>query len=276
MRVLLLLITLTLSLPAFAGYTAPDLYIPIAGRVAGHDGRQFLTTVSLTNPSGEPVTVTISFLRTAVANPAPRSLALQLAPNESRNVELDAQLLGTDTVGALRIQATGDVLAQANVYSRMAGETAARNVGATFNALPASAAIGTGESAIVQGLAGEGFRYRLYVVETVGHPLYFTATLLDVNGRTVAQKRFFVSPREQRTFEFTAEFPNVRAASLRLTGFNGSGKIVATGAQVTLESRETTPFEMSFPAAPRHRLQMTETLAYVAVGLSIVVAAVRR
>jgi hypothetical protein len=276
MRALLLLITLTLSLPAFAGYTARDLYIPIAGRVVGHDGSQFLTTLSLTNPSSDPATVTVSFLRAAVANPAPRSLTLQLAPSESRNLELDAQLLGNDTVGALRIQGTRGVLAQANVYSRMAGETSARNIGAMFNALPATAAIGTGESATVQGLAGDGFRYRLYVVETVGHPLYFTATLLDAHGSAVAQKRFFVSPREQRTFELTAEFPNVHAASLRLTGFNGSGKIVATGAQVRPESHETTPFEMSFPAAPRHRLQMTEALAYVTVALAVIVAAVRR
>ncbi|HEX7151067.1 MAG TPA: hypothetical protein VF618_06230 [Thermoanaerobaculia bacterium] len=261
MRPFLLLVLTVLTTPLFATYTARDLYVPVAGRITAADGREFLTTVSLTNPAIEATGVTISFLKAGQPNPAPRQQKLRLDGNESREIALEEQFLG-----ALRIEADRDVLAEARVYSRANG--------AGFNAIPAAFAIGTGESAIVQGAAAE--RYRIYAVETVGHPLYVTATLLDEDGRGVAQKRIFLGPREQRTFELAELFPQKRGSAIRLTGFNGSGKIIATGAQVATESRDTTPFEMSFPTAPRHRVKKTEAAAYAAVALAIVIAAVRR
>jgi hypothetical protein len=272
----LLLPVLFIATPLVAAVATRDAYVPIAGRASGAGGRGFFTSVWVTNVADEPASVTLSFLHSARANPSPFTYTQRLAPGELRKIELpDYLLAGGAGIGALRVQSTRDVLTEAHVYSVVAGEAQSRAVGAAIAAIPAQYAIGSNESTFVQGVATPGTRYKLYVVETVGHPLYFTLTLADARGRTIAEKRCFVSGREQRAYDVQAAFPNRAGAMLKIRGFNGSGKIVATGVAVSTESQDSTAFSMLLPSQSRHRMPAGELLAYVAIAVAAVASALR-
>jgi hypothetical protein len=277
LRSLPLLLALILGTPLFASFASRDAYVPIAGRSAGAGGREFFTDVVVMNVSDEPASVTLAFLRGQQANPTPMTFTQRLAPHESRTLALPPYLLGGDNaLGALRITSTRDVIATAHVYGRGAGESDARNVGASLDAMPAAYAIGSGESAIVQGIATRGARAKLYLVETVGHPLSFRVDVLDGSGKTLVEKRFFINSREQRTFDVAGELANdPLAAALRLHGVAGSGKILGAVGAVNVESLDTTIFAMGLPARPRHRMPLTELTAYAILTFALLAAAVR-
>src|SRR5262245_273850 len=100
--------------PALGAYPARDLVIPIAGRDQNAGGTQFLTSIWLTNADERPVaTVTLSFLASGHANPAPPAMQLTLGPGATRVLDpLDATLLGSDdALGAVRIESSTNVVA---------------------------------------------------------------------------------------------------------------------------------------------------------------------
>src|ERR1043166_7894762 len=69
----------------FAAYPARDLIIPIAGRARNAAGRQFLTTVWLTNTDERSTaSVTLSFFASGRANPSPRQMHLTLGAGLAR------------------------------------------------------------------------------------------------------------------------------------------------------------------------------------------------
>src|SRR5689334_13950908 len=106
-----------LALPVHAGYASRDSWIPIAGHGVGSSGRQFTTTVHLTDASHSMNDITVSFYASAQPNVAPREIKLQLGPEQTGAVDV-AQILGeVSGTGALHIQSTGDVIADARVAS---------------------------------------------------------------------------------------------------------------------------------------------------------------
>ncbi len=105
--------------PLFAAYPARDLVVPIAGRTRNGAGRQFLTALWLTNTDERSAaSVTLSFLPSGHANPSPRRVRLTLGAGATRLLDpLDSQLLGGDEVfGAVRIESTTNVVANARIY----------------------------------------------------------------------------------------------------------------------------------------------------------------
>lgn len=276
-RRIALALTLSASTAALAATAARDAYIPIAGRAVGAGGRTFDTTVWITNVSEKPASVTLSFLRAAQPNLAPFTYTQRLAPSEIRRIVLPNYLLGTAGVGALRVRSSGDVLATAHVFSIGAGESETKAVGASIDAVPAEHAIGSNEVTMVQGIATPGTRFKLYVVETSAHPLYFTVTLIDGRGRALGQKRYFIGAREARTFDIQAEFPKAppSAVALRVAGVNGSGKVIACGVAVATESQDSTAFAMAIPSTLRHRMPGAEIAAYAIGAVALAIAAWR-
>ena len=268
---------MTAAAASFAATAARDAYVPIAGRAMGAGGRKFDTTVWVTNVSDEHASVTLSFLRAAQPNPTPFTYTQRLAPSEVRRIPLPEYLVGSTGVGALRIRSTADVLATAHLYSFVQGESEARAVGASVDAVPAEFAIGSGETTLVQGVATPGTRYKLYAVETTSHPLYFTITLIDGRGKKLGQKRYFIGAREARTFDIPGEFSNAHASAvaLRVHGVNGGGKIIVCGVAVAVESQDSTAFAMSVPLQPRHRMPAAEVAAYGIAALVVGIAALR-
>ena len=256
-----------------AATASRDAFVPVAGRSTGAGGRGFYTTVWVTNVAEEHATVTLSFLGASQPNPKPLTYTQRLAPGEVRQLALPEHLLhGTSGIGALRVESTADVIASAHVYSLLAGESEARATGATFEAIPARSAFGSGESTVVPGVATPGARFKLYVVETTGHPLYFTLARLDARGRVLSRQRHYVGIREARAYDLASD----GAVAVRIEGMNGSGKLVAAGVALPAESQDATVFTMSVPLAPRHRLPMGEMAAYALIALALVGAAFRR
>jgi hypothetical protein len=265
-----------LATPLLAAYASRDAVLPIAGRATGADGRLFLTALWITNPSErEAADVTLIFHPSNDKLPSHTS-ALHLDPGQTRVADpVDANIFGIpDALGALRIVATRDVLAMARVYSRMPGESGARSLATSFNAVPVQFAIGNDESATLQGVAPADGRYKLYFAEVAGMPLDVTVSLLDARGATLASKRMYIDKNRQVTSDVAELFPQFTSgtAALRVDGVNGSGRVAVAGSQIARESQDSTPFEMSFSTAPHNRLGVLEALTYIAVAAAAAVA----
>jgi hypothetical protein len=254
-----------------AGYATRDAWIPVVGHAVGYAGRGFYTTVYLTDTSQAMNDVTLSFYAAAQPHVAPRQITLQLAPQQTATVDLGPQLVGdAGATGALHIHSTGRLVATARVYSRGANESPAAEVGATLNAIPSQYAIGTGESTLLHVPAGA--RYKIYAAETYGFPLYFAVMTMPGS----AERRLYLSPNEQRSWDLDELFHGTSATSLQLTGVSGSGKIVVTGTSIAETSQDFAVWEMLLPTEPRHRLRWPELTAYFAVAIALASAAVYR
>jgi len=255
-----------------AAYASRDAVLPVAGRATGADGRLFQTALWITNASErDGVDVTLTFHPANEKLPSHTS-SLKLAPAETRVIDpIDANILGVpDALGALRIAASGDVLATARVYSR--------GVATSFNATPVQFAIGNGESATLQGVAPAGGRYKIYVAEVAGMPLDIAVSLLDARGVSLGSKRMYIDKNRQVTADAAELFPAFTSgtAALRIDGVNGGGRVVVAGSQIARDTQDSTPFEMSFTTTPRDRLGVWEALTYIAVAAAAGAALVLR
>jgi hypothetical protein len=265
-----------LSASAHAAYSSKDLFIPIFGHTVGGDGRRYDTAFTLTNPSSRVANVKLSFLAAGQPNPNPYTIGIRLLAKETRRYDpVGADLLGAPAAfGALRIESDIPLLAHARLFSTMPGEPVSRSIASSFNAIPQQFSVGTGESALLQGIdQSADFRYKIYVVETTGHPLTFALSLLDANGRVVATTHEYVSSHEERSWDIADEFRGARGAVLlRVNGMNGDGRVIAAGVQIATGSQDGTAYEMSFVTTPRWRLPAGEVAAYIIAGAALIVA----
>jgi hypothetical protein len=263
---------------AFAAYPARDQVIPVAGRTRNAAGRQFLTALWLTNTDERSAAeVTLSFLASGHANPSPRRVRLILGAGASRIFDpLDADLLGPgDVLGAVRVESTTNVMAQARIYSV---EATRGTIGMGFAAIPTRHAIGNGASAMLQGIALGDSRYRMFIVETAGAALSVAVTLHDLGGQSLAEKRIYVDTFEHIRADVHELFPNVKIerAIISVRGVNGNGRVVVAGAQIAAGSEDPSAFEMSFAAEPRSHIGWPEAAVYLAVAAVVALALLRR
>jgi hypothetical protein len=274
-------LALLLSAPALLAATAArDLAVPIAGRGVGSDGRPFETALWITNVSADASSVTLSYLRSARPNETPHATTFTLRPGETRLFDpLGAAVTGVESgTGGLLIHADEPVTAVARIYAKAAGEPLSRMRMTTITAIPTRYAVANGGLSWLQGYTGGSspLGYRLYVVETRGEPLYYTISLLDDQGRTGAQKGFYIAGREQRSLDLRAEFPGVTLAHalVRVRGLNGNGRVVFTGLELAPESRDAGAYEMSFLIESRNRLSAEEIIAYAVIAAALIAIAV--
>jgi hypothetical protein len=254
-----------------AGYPARESWIPVVGRATGVAGRGFYSTIHITDTTRRMNDVTLSFFPAAQPNVTPKAQTLQLGPGQSGAIEVGPQLTGdAGAVGALRIRASGPVIAEAFVYSRGANEPAGSEVGTVLNAIPVESAIGTGESTVLH--VPDNGRYKIYAVETKGFPLYFS-----IRSDTIpTERRLYLGPHEQRSWDLAEIFPGSRISDLEIAGVNGSGKIIVAGTSITSQSQDFTAYEMSLPTRPRHRMPWPEAAAYVGAAIAIAAVALYR
>lgn len=275
-----LLISVLLALPLAAAYSGRDLILPVAGHSVGADGRLFDTALWITNLSDAPEDVTLAFYASGKSNRDARPLRLRIAVGQTWTADqIDPALTGGAVMGAIRVQSSGDVIATARTYSRLSTDTNSRAVASGFAAIPARFAIGNGEQTTLQGIDTRDSRYKFYVVEVAGEPLAVTASLLDVNGHAIAEKRLYIDAHMHLATDAHALFSEVPIpphALLRLAGLNGDGRIVAAAAQIATESQDATTYEMSFSTAPRNKLNAGEVVAYSLAACAVIVAAVAR
>lgn len=256
----------------FAGYAARDSWLPVAGQTTGGaGGRAFYTTVYLTDVSLKQNDVKLSFYASAQPNVPPRVMSTTIGPNQTAAIDIGPQLTGeTGGTGALHIESSAPLLVDAHVFSRVVNAPAGSNVGTVMTAIPSQFAIGTAESTLLHVPAGA--RYRIYAAETRGFPLYFSV----MTSPGPSERRLYLSEHEQRSWDLDELFRGIPVSALRISGVNGSGKIVVAGTSIAEVSQDFSAWEMSLRAVPRNRLRLPELIAYVAVALTLLAAAIVR
>lgn len=263
--------------PLFAGYATRDAYLPIVGRAAGADGREYLTTLWVSNPTDERVHVTLTAV--AGAHVARRALSFDLGSHETRTFDpLAAPFFVEPGFAAMHIESSDDVIAHARLYTMRGGESPAASVASSFEATPTQFGIGPDESAMLQGIVlTPEFRYKIYLIETAGHPLYYSLSLLDPRGAAIGTTRSYLGPHQHRVADLRDFFPDARGdhAALRFTGVNGNGRLLAAGVQLAVASGDGTAYEMTFPTASRTRMTTAEVIAYVSVAIVVALALIR-
>lgn len=261
-------IAVVAALPLSGGYADRDVWIAVAGHASGVGGRQFETTLYMTNVSRSTNDVTVSFIPAGEPVTTPRTMKLQLGRNQSGTIGVGSQLVGEQgAIGALHIRSTRPLFAEAHLFNHAPGEPF-EQIGEVLNAVPAQYAIGTGDFTFLPVPAGS--RYKLYAVETNGFPLFFSV------ASGTADRRVMIRGHEQRAWDLGELLPGAHPSSLRITGINGSGKIIVLGTAVAEGGRDFSAYEMLLPTRARHRMTWPEMTAYAAIALAIAATAFYR
>jgi hypothetical protein len=279
-RFILPLLLLAAAHPLLAAYADRDLVIPVVGRAEGGAGRLFLTALWITNADDHPAVLTLSYLESGHSNPSPKQHTFTLAPRETRVFDpLGPPVLpAVNSIGALRIEANADVVASARIYGYLPSEGPNTAVSMALTGIPTRLGIGNGQSALLHGDGSRDARYKLYVVETAGAALSIVASIEDLHGQTLAEKRIFLDRFEHVATDTTQLFPsvNLEHAVVRVRGVNGNGRVIAAGTQIVPGSQDACAYEMSFAPEPRTRIRGPEAAVYIAIAIVVALAIVRR
>jgi hypothetical protein len=256
-------------LPILLAVAARDLFLPVAGRIRDplHDIR---TNVTLQNRASSEAHVTIRFIP-ASGTPAPaKSLDVTVPPHGTRSVDP----FGDEAaLGALRITSDQPLTANDRIVTPVSS--------ATFEAQSAVEAITTGDAARLDGFSfthAATETNRLYIVETAGDALQYSVIVLASDGHVLAQNMHLIHPFEQHSRDLDHDFPTIaaRKASVLLRGINGGGGIVAAAAVTTRSNGEIDARAVEVTERHERGLSRSEKLAYAAIGLFIIGAALWR
>jgi hypothetical protein len=209
---------------------ASDLFLVAAGHVRSAAGKEFRTTVWISNLSASPTRVQATFLeRHPLKAPSP-SIAIDLAPNETKELtDLPERLRRIGVVGAIRFQSNQPIAVAAHVFS------VPETTGTFLKAEPFDAGLRKGDEGLLQGVSYDGeVRQTTHLVETGGRPTGVFIRLRDASGHEIATESLLLEPYEQRLLRIAELARNVRVRNgsiiVRVTG--GSGCVFAAGVQV--------------------------------------------
>src|SRR5947207_2353724 len=233
-----------------AGFPGTDLILPAVGRVEGAGGSHFYTTLWITNPSTAGVDVMIDFLRAGQSNLHPQSVAIALAPGETRTFENVAETLFglTNILGAARVRASSPVLVSSRIYNQNDGQTIAGSQGLFYSAIPSDFAIGAGQSAAMQGVRQDAdFRYNIFLVETSGAPASARIDVRDATSNKVGSLAIDLQPYEQRLVPLSSVIAaNISTAVVQIFVTGGEGHVIVSGSLIANGSQDASGFEMGF------------------------------
>ena len=245
------------AVPAHAGFSGTEVFLPSVGRGPGVAPSYWYTTVWVHNPGPTRADV-VFYLLERKANPAPLTHADSIAPGETRKYEDAVGLMfGAQAFGALRVTSNVKVIVSSRIYSQE-GEALADSVGQFFAAVPASFAVGLGETTEIVGgwqtqpASASVFRFNFGFVEVTGTGTCEVAvTVRDGTGASLAAKTYTVRQWEQIQKSLATEFPSVSADTVRLTAevVAGTGRVVAFGSDAANGSQDPSTLEMSFKDA---------------------------
>ncbi len=241
---------------AFAGFAGTDQFLPMAGRQAGVFPSNWFTTVWIYNPGAAAATARIFLLVRNTANPAPPFVDVLVGPGDTEKIEnIVESLFHSQVFGALRVTCdTQKLVVTSRTFSKEASAGENGSVGQDFAGVPASFAIGAGESTQVIGVhqiepaAGSDYRFNFGFVETTGHPATVRVTAFDGNGQNQGSASLQVREFSQRQLAFKDYFPSVSTDNVRLAVevISGTGKVIAYGSGIANGSQDPTTFEMSY------------------------------
>jgi len=239
--------------PVQAGFTGTDVFLPSVGAKPGVPPSVWYTTVWVHNPNPTPANVTF-YLLERQANPAPLTYTDTVPAGDTKKYDNAIQtMFGRQTFGALRVTSNVKIIAGSRIYSQSG--TLDDSVGQFFAGVPASFAIGAGQTTELLGVYGtqpsesSTFRYNFGFVETTGTgTCTVKVTVSDATGAPLASKSYTVRQWEQVQKAFKDEFPGVSTHNARLTVLvsQGSGRVIAFGSLVANGSQDPSTMEMSF------------------------------
>ncbi|HPC83332.1 MAG TPA: hypothetical protein P5234_08120 [Thermoanaerobaculaceae bacterium] len=243
-----------LATPVIAGFAGTDVFLPSVGARPGVPPAVWYTTVWVHNPGGTPANLTFHLLERQ-ENLSPRTYTDTIPAGDTKRYDNAVKtMFGVEVFGAIRVTSNVKVMVGSRIYSQ-SGATLEDSVGQFFAGVPASFAIGSGESTELTGVwqtkpdAASTFRYNFGFVETTGTG---TATVRvevkDPTGAVQGSKSYTVRRFEQVQKQFKDEFPGIDTSNARLTVAvtGGTGKIIAFGSQVAQGSQDPSTFEMLF------------------------------
>jgi hypothetical protein len=234
---------LLLAGSAFAIVPGTDLYVPAVGHGLGQtvNGVQawWRADVWIFNPSStQGTTVSIFLLLRNQGNPNPDVRTITLAPGETRYLK---DIVGPppglfnldNTYGGLRITSTIPVVVSGRSYDANVTVTGKGQgtAGQFFSGVPASLAIGPGDSTDIIGLDQDGFqttgnwRSNLAFVETTGNPVDLSIYRVDSNG-TVLNSTPYTYHLDGRQ---VSQINYVLTAIVNTTGTNQRVRVAVTG-----------------------------------------------
>lgn len=245
-----------LASPLHAAFSGTDVFLGSVGRGPGASGSEWYTTVWAYNPAATPASVDAYLLIRNQANPSSAKQTFPLAPGETRRFDNIVETLfsQSNVFGAIRFVSTSRIVVNARIYNRAAGTGENESTGQFFAGVPASFAIGAGESAVVLGvyqtnpLGDSPFRYNYGFVETTGADANVHVVATNPSGATIGTKDYPIRPFEAAQFGIVDILPDVDATNVRLavSVTSGSGKVIAFGSGIANKSNDATTFEMSF------------------------------
>ncbi|HPR62616.1 MAG TPA: hypothetical protein PK014_00205 [Thermoanaerobaculia bacterium] len=255
-RQFLIIIVITLAAAAaFASFPATESFLPAAGTGPGAMGSYWSTTVWVYNPGSTDAVVTFALLAREQENPGPLTFTDTISAGKTRRYE-DAivTMFGIDGFGALRITSTEPVLVNSRIYSTPSGGTERDSAGQFFSAVPASFAIGQGETSDLLGVHQTSpktdslFRYNVGLVETTGAPVTVKLTFLSPQGLPIHETYADIGVFQPRQFAAEELFPAIDGDNFRIRAevVSGNGKVLLYGSGLANQSNDPSTFEMRF------------------------------
>ncbi|HPW56946.1 MAG: hypothetical protein KA072_14650 [Thermoanaerobaculaceae bacterium] len=251
--VLASLLSMLGPVPLWAGFGGTDIFLPSVGARPGVPPAVWYTTVWVHNPGSSPANLTFHLLERK-ANLAPRTYTDTVPAGDTKRYDNAVKtLFGVEEFGAIRVTSTQKVSVSSRIYSQSG--TLEDSVGQFFAGVPASFAIGAGQSTVLTGVwqtlpaANSTFRYNFGFVETTGSGTCQVRVIVrDATGASLGNKTYTVRQWEQVQKSFATEFPTLSTTNARLTVevVSGSGRVIAFGSQVAQGSQDPSTFEMTY------------------------------
>lgn len=235
----------------WAGFAGQEVYVPSAGRGPGQGTSLWRTALWVYNPSAGPSDCQMQLLRRNQANPSPATSLLTVQPGEVRFFD-DAfmDLFGLDRFGALRVLCSEPVIVNSRIFNQQ-GADLSDTQGQFFCAMPASFAIGLGDTTEVLGVnqaPDHDFRFNFGLVEVDGNPVEVTVELYSGTGTQLAFESYSLLGREARQVnvdDLGAGAEPTANGRLRFTVTGGTGRVLVFGSGIANTSQDPSTFEMS-------------------------------
>ncbi len=216
MRNLVALVTIAviaLALPALAGFSGTDVFLPSVGRAQGI--ANWYTAVWVHNPGASRHSPSSPSSSATWCNTGASPVTVTVQPGDTvRFANAMTELFGRDGFGAIRVQSSEKLVVTSRIFSRGTSETDRDSKGQDFGGIPASFAIGVGQTTQLLGVyqtqpsGNSELRYNFGFVEVTGETCTVTVTPRDTTGAALATpKSYTVRALEQTQFQFKDEFP---------------------------------------------------------------------
>jgi hypothetical protein len=263
-----------LTTPARA---ATDLYLVAAGQLRSASGRDFRTTVWITNLSSRPAAVQATFLERHPLKSPPSPVTISVGPAQTKEItDLPVQLKRPGVVGAIRFQSEEPIAVAARIFS--GPPTLGETTGAALRAVTYDAGLEKGDEAFIPGVIYDrdgNFRQTTYLVETGGRPAGIFVRLREASGRELAHDSFLLEAYEQRALPIAelarGAFVHSGSISVRVTG--GGGRVYAVGLQIPTRSGDGYFVDMTvLRSSTRPALSAAEIVVYSFAALAVIAA----